>query len=436
MRRLILLAALMPAAIPASPATGQENDRPAISGQDRSRGHRMLRRLRETLERYYYDSTYRGIDLDRHVAQTDSAIDAANSVPQMFAVLADFLGALDDSHTRFLPPGINVEVSYGWSWQMVGDDCHVVSVSESGDAKAKGLRVGDRVLAIDGIRPVRENLSTIGYVYYQLSPRPGMRVLVEHEGGERAELIINSKMTRRPPVEDLADLNNRRRYWEEAERSRPRHAWREIDSVLVWRLPAFIHQDVEIDRLMALARQHRWLILDLRGNSGGSVATLLRLLGHFFAEPFHAFTEVRRDSTVEQRVLPVGDGPFMGEAIVLIDSRSASASELTSRVLQMRNRAMIVGDRSAGKVMGSYQISLTLGSVWQERVVPFGMQVTVVDGVMPDSSRLEKAGVIPNVAALPTGADLAAKRDPAMQFALEMAGVKVTAAEAGKVLSR
>jgi carboxyl-terminal processing protease len=436
MRCPILLAALTLTAAPASPATGQEADRPGVSDQDRSRGHRMLQRLRETLERYYYDSTYHGIDLDLHVARTDSAIDRATTLPEMTAALAEFLHVLDDSHTRFLPPGLRVTVDYGWSWIMIGDDCYVSAVKAKSAAADSGLKLGDRVLAIDGIRPTRQNLSLISYVYFGLSPRPGMRLVVARENGQRAELRFASTMKPRPPVQDLKDLESQRRFWEEEERSIPRHRWRELDSVLVWRLPAFMYRDEQIDRVMERARRHRWLILDLRGNSGGSVEAMLRLLGHFFPQPFDAFTTVRRDSTTPERVVPQGGAPYAGEAIVLIDSRSASASELTSRVLQMRGRAMIVGDRSAGAVMGSYFISLTLGSIFQERVLPFGMSVTVMDAIMPDSSRLEKAGVIPNVAALPTAADLAAKRDPALQFALEMAGVRMTAEDAAKVLSR
>jgi hypothetical protein len=64
------------------------------------------------------------------------------------------------------------------------------------------------------------------------------------------------------------------------------------------------------------------------------------------------------------------------------------------------------------------------------------MSVTINDVIMPDSGRLEKAGVIPNVAVLPTAADLAAKRDPVMQFALEMAGIKMSADSAAKLLNR
>jgi hypothetical protein len=41
--------------------------------------------------------------------------------------------------------------------------------------------------------------------------------------------------------------------------------------------------------------------------------------------------------------------------------------------------------------------------------------------------------VIPNIALVPTGSDLAEKRDPALAFALELAGVKISAEDAANI---
>jgi C-terminal processing protease CtpA/Prc len=98
----------------------------------------------------------------------------------------------------------------------------------------------------------------------------------------------------------------------------------------------------------------------------------------------------------------------------------------------MRRNAMVIGDRSAGAVMAAIHVPLTL-MINQERSIEYGMSVTVSDPVMPDGARLENVGVIPNVAAVPTALDLANHRDPALSFALEMAGVKMDAVAAGKI---
>ena len=52
---------------------------------------------------------------------------------------------------------------------------------------------------------------------------------------------------------------------------------------------------------------------------------------------------------------------------------------------------------------------------------------------MSDGQTLQKVGVIPDVRALPTAADLAAGRDPVLAKAVEMLGAKITPEEAGKL---
>jgi len=413
----------------------------ALSSQDRTRGHRMLRQVREQLEKDYYDSTYHGVDLERAFAEADSVISVAASLPQVMGAVAQFLGNLRDSHTTFDPPGYRVRARYGWSAQAIGDDCFVVSVDPKSDAAKRGLEVGDRVIAVDGIRLARANLHLVNYVYYRLSPRPGMRLLVRRADGEQREVVFTADLERQPMI-DIKDLEQRR-FLEERwrrEGSHPNHHRTVLhDSVMVWRMHEFTtgtgvgYYDEAVDRHLAEARKHPHLILDLRGNPGGAVVTVTRLLGHFFGDSLPLATDLRRDTVVELFVHPVSREPYAGNLIVLVDSRSASASEVTARTLQLRNRAMIVGDRTAGAVMTSIYRPLELGSIFEERVLWFGMSVTVSDLIMPDGKSLEGRGVIPNIAVLPTSADLASERDPALAFALELAGVAMDPHEAWKL---
>jgi C-terminal processing protease CtpA/Prc len=57
--------------------------------------------------------------------------------------------------------------------------------------------------------------------------------------------------------------------------------------------------------------------------------------------------------------------------------------------------------------------------------------VTVADMLMTDGKSLEDTGVTPDETLQPTGADLAARRDPALAHAAELLGVKLDAEKAG-----
>ncbi len=418
---------------------GLDGNTPALSAQDRGGvtafqrqlAVRILDQVQNALDGLYYDSTFGGKNLDRFRYEAQRTIDTASTRPALFGAVAQYVLNLGDSHTRFFPPGLTVSVDYGWTWRMIGENCYVSEVRHGSDAERQGLAVGDQILAIGGVRPTRENISLLGYVSHLLRPTRSQRLYVAGYDGERRWVEFESKIERLPSLMNYENLEHLRYLRDQAALGgRVEHQFETRDSVAIWRFNQFGFRDRRLDDYMRRARDYPWLIVDLRGNPGGAIEALTRLLGHFFDEEFSAYTEIRRDSTIEHMVEPRGE-PYQGQVVILVDSRSASSSELFSRVLQQHGKAMVVGDKTAGAV----QVALGLGQRIQasNRTFYYGMQITVFDVVMADGDRLEGKGVIPNVAALPTGRDLAEGRDPAMQFALELAGVKVSSEEAGQI---
>ncbi|HWO89601.1 MAG TPA: S41 family peptidase [Gemmatimonadales bacterium] len=102
----------------------------------------------------------------------------------------------------------------------------------------------------------------------------------------------------------------------------------------------------------------RSLVLDLRGNPGGSLEQAVSLTSVFLqpGQPVVTVRSRRGDDTLR------ASGPMVARATipmaVLIDGLSASASEIVAGALQDYDRALVIGTTSFGKglVQGAYQL--------------------------------------------------------------------------------
>lgn len=412
------------------PVRAQASRPPVVTKQMYVRGHQMLEQLYSDLRQHYYDSTFNGIDLDARFRAADSAIGVAPSNEHILAAIAQFMSELDDSHTSFIPPAHVATVDPGYRVRFFGDTCYVVHVDSASDAAAKGLRVGDAVLAMDAFRLERKTYHTIAYVYYWLSPRPKVRLTVRGPDASQRTLDVAAKVTEGEHTIDFSDPEQWRRYldWYEANAVSNHRAFELGDSVLVWKMSSFVYgDDANIDDMLRRVRKHRALILDLRNNGGGAVATEEYLIGQFFDHEVELGTVRERTGARRWTAKPRTSEPFRGLLVVLVNSGSASASEIFARVMQLEERAIIVGDHSAGAVVTSRSWFHQAGF---GRVLRYGASISVADVVMPDGNRLEKVGVVPDHLVVPTGADLAAGRDPVLARALSLVGYTATAEQA------
>jgi C-terminal processing protease CtpA/Prc len=121
---------------------------------------------------------------------------------------------------------------------------------------------------------------------------------------------------------------------------------------------------------------------------------------------------------------------FKGNLVVMIDSGSASCSEVFARVVQLEKRGKIIGDRSAGAVMESTFYPRQEGL---SQMTFYAVQVTIGNLILTDGKSLEKNPVTPDELTLPTPEDLAVGRDPVLSRALELSGTNVSSESAGKL---
>ena len=405
----------------------------ALSDLDRDRGRVMLRTVRADLERHYFDSTYGGMNLAQRFDSAARRIETATSNGEIFGIIAQVLVDLDDSHTVFIPPARAARVKYGWELLAVGDSVYVAGVRPGSNAERAGLRAGDLLLTVNGMSPTRDNLWKLRYLIEYLRPQLELRVSAEDTAGVRRELRIAAEVEQRKQRLDLQlDADRRELDLDHADSEERRTAVvreRVVGDVLVWQLEAFSLLPKELDARLRKLHDYRAIVFDLRGNRGGFVMTLERLVGHLLPEKVLISTGHTRQSIDTLWSRPARKH-YEGQITVLLDSRSSSASESFARVLQLHKRATIIGDRSAGHVIVSRGFWHTVGA---GRVVPYGVGISIQDVRMADGRRLEKVGVLPDELVLPGAKDIAAGRDPALALALNMLGVPTTSENAGKL---
>jgi len=315
---------------------------------------------------------------------------------------------------------------------MIGDSCLVTVVDEGSDAEAQGLKPGDEVVSVDGFRPTRESFWKMEYNYNVLRPQPGKRIVVRTPSGQERELALKAKVEKRPKQINPEEWFNQAFKDQEDEKKLPRF-YDLGDDAIIWKLRHFDLSEARIGDMMKRARQHKALILDLRGNSGGEEEALQKLIGYFFDHETVLGQMKRRKETKPLKARSRGDNVFKGQLIVLVDSKSASAAELFARVIQLEKRGIVLGDRSAGAVMRAAFRPGALGDMSSGNMVFYGASITDADIVMADGRSLEHSGVIPGELILPRPADLATSRDPVLARAAELVGAKLSAEKAGSM---
>ncbi len=137
------------------------------------------------------------------------------------------------------------------------------------------------------------------------------------------------------------------------------------------------------------------LIIDLRGNGGGSLEEVINLSA-LFIEPKKTVVQVKnyngaietRHSTQEKKV-------YSGPLMVITDRLSASASEIFAGSIQDQGRGLIVGNTTFGK--GTVQSLLPLDGWLAKSEKPGQSKVTIAMFYRANGESTQEKGVVPDV---------------------------------------
>jgi carboxyl-terminal processing protease len=136
------------------------------------------------------------------------------------------------------------------------------------------------------------------------------------------------------------------------------------------------------------------VVLDLRGNGGGSTEGAIAVLGTFLPRAT-LFPMRRRDGTVETDRAPEPplDEQWSGPVATLVDGMTASAAEMIAGALAAYRRGPSVGQRTYGKGCAQEYID--------DDVHAGVLRITTLLYALPDGTPVQRAGLAPTLELVP-----------------------------------
>ena len=279
----------------------------------------------------------------------------------------------------------------GMSVREVKEGLRVEEVYDGSPAKASGLKVGDIIVSVNGksLQGKTSDQST---------------TLIKGPAGSSVTMNLKDgrKLTMKRAKVDIPIVQSELRKADGKE--------------IAWvRLAGFTSgsgKDVKAAVDKQLKAGAKGVVLDLRHNGGGLLNEAVTVASAFLPDGSVVSTKGRARP---ERVYNAEGGAIKGSipVVVLVDSGSASASEIVTGALQDRKRAKVVGTRTFGK------------GVFQEiETLPNGgaLDITVGEYFTPSGRNLggggvrKGAGITPDIQATD---DLKTPKDEALQTALK-----------------
>ncbi|HNS02406.1 MAG TPA: S41 family peptidase [Anaerolineae bacterium] len=382
-------------------------------------------RLQRALDYAYPYFELKGVDRAALYARYAPQTAAAASDDDYWRIVAYMLAELNDGHSGLLSPSVRSGRHYFATCRALGDTVAVDAVGQT--ARESGLVRGDVVLAVDG-RPVADALEALPAILRAGSTPQQRRakaafsllsttaetlsVTVAGPAGERTLTLVwpapaSPAQATSPGAGEQPLITG----------ERLPSGWGLI------RIPSFAGDSghdlvAEFDAALAAVMDAPGIILDLRGNGGGSTAIADPIAGRFLDRPFtygHDRFRARLPqrgwrTSFDYRVTPRRP-TYTGPLTLLIDEFNFSTAENFIVALVDSGRATTVGRPTAGGSGNPVTFRLSGGGL---------ARFSTGDFRRNDGRPIEGLGIAPDVYVAWTAADLRLGRDLDLEAAIAL----------------
>ncbi|MBE2216228.1 MAG: hypothetical protein IAE82_20310 [Opitutaceae bacterium] len=329
----------------------------------------------EWVNSHYYDAAFSGHDWTAIRENHRAAAEAAGDEEELYAVIKRMVAELGDHHSQVMSPrevreqGHTQRSLLGFVSRPASDAADkwtIVGVMPGSPAAGAGVKPGWILASCDGLPPAQ----VLG-PDRPLKAGRAVRCEFSDENEQPRTLTIAAGEVASRIIREARVLEGGRLYLR----------FDEFDGDSARWVREQLHTHPEASGL----------VLDLRFNPGGEISVLEEIAGEFFPEMVPLGALVSRDGEATALVSRRADdaATVRGSVAVLVSQESMSCAEILAGALQHHGRAVVLGTRTAGMVLGTVAIPLPGGGE---------LQLSVWDYRTPDNRRLERIGVQPDVA--------------------------------------
>lgn len=224
-------------------------------------------------------------------------------------------------------------------------DTFITATFQNSPAARAGLRFGDRIVAVDGLKmngkpslEVRDKIR---------GPRGSVvKVTIQRATDNRLQTVeIKRDVVPQPSIPDAYMIKPGVGY---------------IDMTRGFNYSTTEELEDALDQLHA--RGMNSLVLDLRNNPGGFLDQAIHVAEVFLPNGVLILTQKGRNGLRDNTYKSTNNSPDSVPLVILINENTASASEIVAGAMQDHDRALIVGETSFGKGLVQSIIPLDYGA--------------------------------------------------------------------------
>lgn len=246
-----------------------------------------------------------------------------------------------DQHSEYFGIGASIQ-----SYTVGNDvDTFITATFENAPANRAGLRFGDRILEVDGVK---------------MTGRPSIDVRDKIRGprGTVVKLTIERALDKRVQTVEITRDAVPQPSIPDAYIIKPGVGY--VDMTRGFNYTTTDELQDAIERLREEGMNS--LVLDLRNNPGGFLDQAIHVAEVFLPNDQLILTQKGRNGLRDNKYESRNSSPDMTPLVILINENTASASEIVAGAMQDHDRALIVGRTSFGKGLVQSIIPLEYGA--------------------------------------------------------------------------